>query len=473
MSDSAAITGIPFDNVAAYEDAEWHTIWGTLFDGLEERGPLLGHADEFVVTESSPAAMTIEVAAGTAFIGGLWGQSEDAETLTVAANGGGANRYDLVFLHWQRANQYVELRIVDGTAATCAAAIAPAPNAIATYQTAGPPVTQWAVPIACITVTPGATEILNANITDLREFSRFRTAAGDIVDGTSIDTAIIAGITPAMTDTGAILEIAAAGVGVDEISSAIAGDALTGGDGSALDVVPGTGLEISVDTLQIAATAAGDGLSGGAGAALDVNVDAATIVIVADTLSVGAVDKTHLDDRIRRIWVGANEMHIDAAGGAAWGALGGQPVAAEGWVFSPTVNESVIAHIVTDQDFYLSSPSAGYVEFVWSHALGAGGPFTVYWRWRNIGWYGGGKDCGDNLTGGVETGHATATNEVSVATQHYRKCTQSTDQLVGFTSYANGYLDLQIGRHGADPIDTYVTGDVVLLGIWINYLADM
>ena len=92
MSHAIAITGRPFDNLAAYEDAEWHTIWGTLFDGTEERGPLLGAGGDFAVSESSPVAMTIEVATGVAFVGGLWGQSSDTETLTVAANGGGANR---------------------------------------------------------------------------------------------------------------------------------------------------------------------------------------------------------------------------------------------------------------------------------------------------------------------------------------------------------------------------------------------
>ncbi len=95
-------------------------------------------------------------------------------------------------------------------------------------------------------------------------------------------------------------------IGVDEnmLDASVAGDALTGGDGSALDVVPGTNLEISSDTIRIAASAAGDGLQGGAGSALavdvsdfagdglvddgsenlDVNVDDATIEIDTDAL---------------------------------------------------------------------------------------------------------------------------------------------------------------------------------------------
>jgi hypothetical protein len=53
------------------------------------------------------------------------------------------------------------------------------------------------------------------------------------------------------------------------VASSIAGNALTWTNG-VLDVAPGTGLEISSDTLRIAAAAAGAGLTGGAGSALAV-----------------------------------------------------------------------------------------------------------------------------------------------------------------------------------------------------------
>ncbi len=70
------------------------------------------------------------------------------------------------------------------------------------------------------------------------------------------------------------------------IAASAAGSGLTGGGGSALAVNTGAGLEISSDAVRIAAAAAGSGLSGGAGAALDVNVDNSTIEINSDSLRV-------------------------------------------------------------------------------------------------------------------------------------------------------------------------------------------
>jgi hypothetical protein len=67
----------------------------------------------------------------------------------------------------------------------------------------------------------------------------------------------------------------------------IAGNALTK-TGNTLDVAPGTGLEISADTIRIAAAAAGNGLTGGAGSALAVGVGTG-LVVTADAV---AVDRT-------------------------------------------------------------------------------------------------------------------------------------------------------------------------------------
>lgn len=89
--------------------------------------------------------------------------------------------------------------------------------------------------------------------------------------------------TPLAVNPGTGLEISADTI---RIAAAAAGDGLTGGGGSALAVNPGTGLEISADTVRIAAAAAGNGLTGGAGSALAVNVDDSTIEINSDSLRV-------------------------------------------------------------------------------------------------------------------------------------------------------------------------------------------
>ena len=470
MSASQNITGRPWGNTASYTDAEWHDIWRTLFDGSDDRGPLLlSTDDDFLVEQTTPAGMTIQVATGTAIVGGLWGQSESTVTLTVAANGGGANRYDLVFLHWDRTNQDLRVRIVDGTAATCALAVAPATNAIATYQTAGPPMTQWAIPLACITVAPAAGQILNADITDMREYCLYRTAAGDIADGTSVTTQAVGGLTPAMTDTGAQLVLAAGGVGVDEISSAIAGDALTGGDGSALDVVPGTGLELNGDILQIAAAAAGNGLSGGAGAALDVNVDTTTIVIALDTLSVGTIGaaqitaSTSVDQ-----FISSAEMWPSVGSLVTWGTLAGLPSCSEGWLFPNGSNNYVGFHAKVPIGYLSTTPYPPPLTFVWAH-INAGGAATCLWRMYYVSTAGGPPwyyRCGDSI-GTTRNGSVTA--DVLAADANKRLCTPTVEYLYYLES-GEAYMDFAVGRVGT--ADSY-GASTLLLGVYITSRRDM
>jgi len=106
--------------------------------------------------------------------------------------------------------------------------------------------------------------------------------SGDIV----ISNTGVATIQPDAVGSG---EIADNAIGVSEISTAIAGNGLAGGGGSALSVnVDGTTIEINSDTLRIAASAAGNGLGGGGASALSINVDGTTIEINADALRVAA-----------------------------------------------------------------------------------------------------------------------------------------------------------------------------------------
>lgn len=117
-------------------------------------------------------------------------------------------------------------------------------------------------------------------------FSDFATVAGVKADGTTL------------TKTGNTFSITAGGVGVTELAAAVAGAGLTGGAGSALDVVSanggivanandialtldGTTLSVGasgvkvadsgITATQLAATVAGGGLNGGAGTALSVD----------------------------------------------------------------------------------------------------------------------------------------------------------------------------------------------------------
>lgn len=458
MSDSQLITSRPWDNLASYTDAEWWEIYRDIFDGWANRGPLFFSDDDLEVTESSPVGMSIEIGIGAGIIYGLFFRNVAQQTLTVAANATGSTRYDLVFAHWTRATQVVNLRIVDGTTTACALAVAPAVNAIGTYQAAGPPPTEWAIPLACIRVINGAVNIQNADITDLREFSRYRLEPNDLADGISIDT-----------NAAHLLEIANNGVGIDEIDSSIAGDALTGGSGSALDVVPdGTTLELNADALRIAVGAAGDGLGGGAGP-LSVNVDTTTIQIAADTLQVVAnsLDHTHISNRARVIWIGAGDMHLAVGSAAVWGRLGaGYPSSSEGWLFPAGANNYVVFHLKIPGIH--TSGILPPLSIVWAHD-NAGAAAVARWHmvYNNSGGSPWVYHCGDTI---ASTLQGTVDVDILAAEQADRLCDNTVEYLYYLDTVS--YLDFQFGRNGAHPNDNYV-GNILLLGCEIDYTAVM
>jgi hypothetical protein len=452
MSDSQAITSRPWAALASYTDAEWHEIWASLFDGEDERGPLLAYLSSFEVSASSPAGMSVTVGTGAGLVRGVWCQNETARTLAVAANGGGATRYDLVFLHWTRATQQVAVRVVDGTAATCATAVAPAANAIATYQAAGPPATEWAVPLACVAVDPGAVQILAGDVVDLREFCRYRTDPGDLPDGVTV------GVNAARQ-----LYVLDDGVGVDQISSAIAGDGLGGGDGAALAVTAGTGLEVSGDTLQIAAAAAGDGLTGGGGAALDVNADGTTIQIVGDTLSVLSATHANIANRYRIARFGANCLYLRTGSTATWGTLAGFPAQAEGWICPQSVNNFLVCHQQLPADM-LAGTHVWEVRVIWAHVWG-GVSKSIALSCARLANF----PCGGSLT---TTAPSTAIYEtVSSTTANLRRCSAYIYENP-LALDAGEYMDFFIGRSGTSVSDNLLD-DILILGIEIRYTADM
>jgi len=423
MSDSQAIVSRPWGGLASYTDLEWWEIWQSLFDGTQNRGPLLGYLNKLEVSASSPAAMTVSVGTGAGIIMGVWFKNDTARTLTVAANGGGANRYDLVFAHWTRTTQQVQLRIVDGTAATCAAAVAPAANAIATYQSG---VTEWAIPLACITVTPGATSIASGNITDLREFCRFRLDPGSLVDGATLGV-----------NASRQIYILNNGVGVNQISTAIAGD----------------------------------GLVGGGGAALDVNPDGVTLEVAADVLRIigGEVSASIRANRTRYLYVGANRMRATGAGNVYWGSPLGFPDAAEGWMFEGTA-KAVLAHVQIPADF--ASNLLCYV--IWAHNYSSGGSLDLNWGVDATAVSPGSDislDCDQDITDfSLECG--TSGNYAVSGEEYTRKCGRLTiDDCFNLVTAGGQMMDLGIGvtgKHGSLDWDQFV-----LLGLLFQYTADM
>ena len=447
MSDSSTLVGNsrPWGgqvtgDCGPYTERQWHIIYKTLFDGSEERGPLLNWGGEFQVTERGAGAnMSVDIADGAAIIDGLWAYSGSTVNLTVSASDAVQDRYDLVFAYWDSVTQTTQLRIEDGVLGGGAC------ESVTNYQTAN---VEWAIPLACVYVAATVVAINNADITDLREFCRYRFSPESIVDGTHITT-----------DANHLLTIAADGVGVDEINAAIAGDGLVQAAGGELDVNPdGVTLEINADAIRIAAGAAGNGLGGGGGAALSVNVDAATITIVGDTLQVGTIDNSHITNRTRSCFIGANALYASTGNPPVWGAIGAQPVPAEGWMCQTGVDDYVIGHWRVPADFVAGNVT---VYIIWTHVAAANQICRLRLDYINA------MGCGGSLVGGTTS--ITQDTAANLADANKRMCTQLTTTIA---MAADEYLDFFVGRNGAHGNDTLAV-DMTLLGVEFQYTADM
>jgi hypothetical protein len=168
--------GTTTGDAGPYTDLQWRKMYASFFDGSGNRGPLRNWEDELAVAQTAPASMAVNVLTGTAVVNGLWVDNAAMVTLTVAANTSGSTRYDLVMITWTTSAQLAYAVLVNGTpGGSC--------PSVANYQSAP---TKWAIPLACVTVANGAGTITTTSIVDKREFARFRTDLGDLVDGVEI-----------------------------------------------------------------------------------------------------------------------------------------------------------------------------------------------------------------------------------------------------------------------------------------------
>lgn len=201
---------------------------------------------------TSPGANQISVNTGWAIVGGRLYHNDAALALTPASAGGGSTRKDSVILQcdWTGGGdtaQYTVRAVVKQGTSGAVPSLTQTPNVL------------WEEYLYHYTINDAGAI---SGITDARTFATYNT----VVDK-------------------------------DNLAASVAGDGLSGGDGSALEVnVDNATIEISADTLQVkdggigagqlAAAVAGNGLSGGAGNALAVNVDNSTIEISSDALRV-------------------------------------------------------------------------------------------------------------------------------------------------------------------------------------------
>lgn len=148
----------------------------------------------FAINQSATPAMTVDISAGTAYISAIpTGQatqvlrakmSANTTAYAITANVSGSTKYDWVYL------------VVDSAKAADPAVAADDVTSLYTSRSTsnstdnGTPPT-YKIPLAVITVTNGATSIVNANITDKRSLANI-TLAGAIDDASITGAKLVA-----------------------------------------------------------------------------------------------------------------------------------------------------------------------------------------------------------------------------------------------------------------------------------------
>lgn len=132
-------------------------------------GVVQGILNELAPTESTPAAMTVAVNTGEAWLQGAWYQNTESKAMTIEAADPTNPRIDRVVLRLSWSANSVILAVLKGTAAA-------SPSAPALTQSSA----TWEISLCQVAVAASATSIVNANITDQRATSACGYAACNI-----------------------------------------------------------------------------------------------------------------------------------------------------------------------------------------------------------------------------------------------------------------------------------------------------
>ena len=156
----------PFAVVASGDRTATAATFAAMLAGLTGRGVLKNRLNEVAVSESSPAAMSVDVDSGMAFVGKdeeeRFYRNDASLTLTIDAADPTNDRWDLIVLEMDyadSADRAISATVVKGTAAG---------------SPSDPSLTQdedkYQMAIARVVVGNGVTTIVDANIADLREY---------------------------------------------------------------------------------------------------------------------------------------------------------------------------------------------------------------------------------------------------------------------------------------------------------------
>lgn len=185
-----------------YTDEQWGERYRTALcdsDCWPDRGPLAGSFDELIVEQTLVPSMAVLVGTGSALVDKRWYTSTVAETLVIAANATGVDRYDRIVLRTLWGTGTIRLVVLQGT---------PGGGIPALTQASG---TQYEISLASVLVTSGAVSILNVDITDEREdvaFRRYNFGFSSFVTDPVWNTASIFGV----ADYGLVWEL-----GINEV----------------------------------------------------------------------------------------------------------------------------------------------------------------------------------------------------------------------------------------------------------------
>lgn len=149
-----------FDSVSG--DRSYNSdAWAQWSRGILSEGYVPNVEDELLVTESSPAAMTVDVGLGMAWVDGRYFEVYSAaETLTIPAADGANPRIDRVVVRNDLNARETVLALLEGT---------PAVTPVAPSLTRDS--TTYEISLAQVAVAAGATSVTNSEITDERNNS--------------------------------------------------------------------------------------------------------------------------------------------------------------------------------------------------------------------------------------------------------------------------------------------------------------
>lgn len=123
---------------------------------------------ELAVLATNPVSNQVTLSAGAAQVRGKWYYNSADELITIAANGSGNPRIDLVILQSDYVAQEVRFAVLQGTPAV-------SPSIPTLTQNEG---VLWEIPIARVAVASGFTTIAQTDITDMRSWCNLPDALG-------------------------------------------------------------------------------------------------------------------------------------------------------------------------------------------------------------------------------------------------------------------------------------------------------